>query len=60
MSCGCGQAPKGRENRDKIRALAMKMAQKGEVIVFFKCSDYDFTTLEKFNPDGKTEIEYFM
>jgi len=44
-----------------VRELAIKYQQKnGGIVVFYHCSDYDFTELKNFNSDGKTEIEYFV
>jgi len=61
MSCGCGNVGKDKLKRETMRKLAIEYAKEmGGVVVFYRCADYDFTTLENFNPNGKTEIEYFM
>jgi len=59
--CGCKQKPIDYEKRDAIKKLAIaEQKRTGEIIVFFRCSDYDFTTLQNFDKNGKTEIEYFV
>lgn len=61
MSCECGKVEEKGLEKQKALELAKKFQKEnGGVMVFFKCSDYDFTTLNEFNPNGKTEIEYIM
>ncbi len=63
MSCGCGRL-KGRAKdmkKEQVLALARREHRgTGRVIVFFRCTDYDFTTLDKFEPNGKRVIEYIL
>ena len=63
MGCGCGKTAKKADaaRREAVRALALAHArQTGEVVAFFRCADYDFTTVQGFEPDGKTEVEYII
>jgi hypothetical protein len=61
MGCGCGKNTVRNAKREQVRELAKKYQQEhGGIVVFYRCSDYDFTELENFNGDGKTEIEYFL
>jgi hypothetical protein len=62
MACNCkGKNKEKNVNRERIRELAVKYQQQhGGIIVFYLCSDYDFTELENFNENGKTEIEYIL
>jgi hypothetical protein len=32
----------------------------GEVVVFYRFSEYDFTTIAQFYGDGKTEVAYIV
>jgi hypothetical protein len=61
MSCDCGKRKQKNLQREKVYELAVKYQKEhGGIIVFFKCSDYDFTELENFNENGKTEIQYIL
>jgi hypothetical protein len=61
MGCGCGKNIEKDAKRYRALELAKQYQQKcGGIVVFYKCSDYDFTTLENFNENGKTEIEYIL
>jgi hypothetical protein len=62
MSCGCGKLKEKNLKREQVRELAIKYQKEhGGIIVFFLCSDYDFTELENFTDDGeKREIEYIL
>lgn len=44
-----------------MRRLALAYAaSSGEVVVFYRCADYDFCELKDFKKDGKTEVEYIL
>jgi len=63
MSCGCGKIKE--PTKDIAKEVVLELAKRyqrdtGCVVVFFKCSDYNFTELKNFTSNGKTEIEYFM
>jgi hypothetical protein len=59
MGCGCVKESKAR--RAAIRKLAVAHAQgTGGVVVFYRCTDYDFAPLEAFTPAGKAEVEYII
>jgi hypothetical protein len=63
MSCGCGRIKEYDRNlkKEQVLELAKKEQQAtGRVIVFYRCADWNFTTLKNFVPDGKKEIEYFL
>jgi hypothetical protein len=63
MSCGCGKLKEKAKDlkKEQVLAIAKKEQQAiGRIIVFFRCTDYDFTTLDQFSKDGKTAIEYFL
>jgi hypothetical protein len=63
MSCGCkGKNSEQNAKKEQVRRLAVEYQKKhGGVIVFYLCSDYDFTELENFTDDGKKrEIEYIL
>ncbi|MDR1347350.1 MAG: hypothetical protein LBJ63_02820 [Prevotellaceae bacterium] len=63
MGCGCkGKNKEKNAKKDMVRKLAGEYQKKhGGVIVFYLCSDYDFTELENFINDGKKrEIEYIL
>jgi hypothetical protein len=61
MGCGCGRNKLRDGKREQVRALAKRYQEEhGGVVVFYRCSDYDFTELENFNKNGKTEIEYLI
>jgi hypothetical protein len=63
MSCGCGKkaAPESERRRQAVRRLAVAHAQKtGGVVVFYRCSDYDFTEIENFDKEGKRDVEYLI
>jgi hypothetical protein len=61
MGCGCGKNKEQNAKKERVRELAVKYQQQhGGVVVFYLCNDYDFTELENFNDDGKTEIEYII
>jgi hypothetical protein len=63
MGCGCkGKNKEKNAKKQRIYELAKNYQKKhGGVIVFYLCSDYDFTELENFTNDGKKrEIEYIM
>jgi hypothetical protein len=47
--------------REAVRKLAFAQAKEaGGVVVFYRCSDWDFAPLESFNPEGKAEVEYIL
>jgi hypothetical protein len=59
--CGCGKNRERDARRERVRELAVKYRQEhGGIVVFYRCNDYDFTELENFKADGKTEIEYIL
>jgi hypothetical protein len=61
MSCGCGKNREKDAKRDRVLELARQYQKKnGGIVVFYRCSDYDFTTLENFNANEKKEIEYIL
>ena len=61
MSCGCGKSREKDAKRERVYELAKQYQRKhGGVVVFYRCADYDFTTLENFDEHGKTEIEYIL
>lgn len=61
MGCDCGKIKEKNINRERVLELARKYQKEhGGVIVFFRCSDYDFTEIENFNEENKTEIEYIL
>jgi hypothetical protein len=61
MSCDCGKIKENNTKRETVFELARKYQKEhGGIVVFFKCSDYDFTEYENFNENGKTEIQYIL
>ena len=63
MPCNCVKKHTQEQGSGKgmVLAAAKKYQQKnGGIIVFFRCNDYDFTEIEHFNPENKTEIEYLI
>jgi hypothetical protein len=61
MGCDCGKIKKENVKKQQVLELAKKYQKEhGGVIVFYLCSDYDFTELENFNEENKTEIEYII
>jgi hypothetical protein len=52
---------KSRERREAVRKLAVEHARRtGEVVVLYRCSDYDFTTIGEFKAAGKADVEYIL
>ena len=61
MGCGCGKNIEKDAKRERVLELARQYQRThGGVVVFYRCNDYDFTTLENFDEDGKTDIEYIL
>jgi hypothetical protein len=61
MGCGCGKNKEKDAKRERVLELAKQYQREhGGIVVFYRCADYDFTTLENFYENGKTEIEYIM